>query len=164
MSEQPASTSRPEIARTDSGGTAPRAENNGEKGKGQAGSSVQRTTRYKEKFLTMKERYEVVTAAHEKYERELTLANEKIRKLQNECNLLLDAVDIAVPGQPTLLHYLYSDPVASHYMMMNAPVYDNNPPPPPPPQAEPIPPPTPSNRTPTQTTPAPHTNGTNGHI
>ncbi|KAI0685839.1 hypothetical protein BC835DRAFT_1381976 [Cytidiella melzeri] len=70
----------------------------------------------------MKERYEQVTTTHEQYKQELAVANEKIRNLQNECNLLLDAVDIAVPGQPTLMHYLQHDPVPLHYTAQNAPI------------------------------------------
>lgn len=30
-------------------------------------------------------------------------------------SLLLDAVDIAAPSQPTLLHYLTQDPIPAHY-------------------------------------------------
>ncbi|EKM50726.1 uncharacterized protein PHACADRAFT_264178 [Phanerochaete carnosa HHB-10118-sp] len=108
----------------------------------------------------MKERYEVVTAAHEKYERELALANEKIKRLQDECNLLLDAVDIAVPGQPSLLQYLEQDPVPAHYMTLSGPQYEL-PVAPPLPQAEALPPHPPS-RTHSQDS-VPQTNGTNGH-
>ncbi|KAI0339716.1 hypothetical protein BDW22DRAFT_1361294 [Trametopsis cervina] len=117
-------------------------------------SSGPRVTKHKEKFLAMKEKYEQVVATHEKYERELALANEKIRNLQNECNLLLDAVDIAVPGQPTLMHYLQHDPIPTQYSTTTAPVYPELIPMPPPP-AEPV--------EIDQTQGAPQTNGANGH-
>lgn len=119
------------------------------------------------------------TQAHEKYEKELAIANEKIKRLQNECkcvrpvlrapiphrsrtrhSLLLDAVDIAVPGQPTLLQYLAADPIPSHYLMMSAPQFDGIPPPPP---AEQLSAPQAPSRTHSQNS-APQTNGTNGHI
>ncbi|KAI0758584.1 hypothetical protein BC629DRAFT_1295726 [Irpex lacteus] len=75
-----------------------------------------------DRFLAMKEKYEQVNATHTQYERELAQAAEKMRNLQNECNLLLDAVDIAVPGQPTLIHYLQHDPVPIHYTTASVPV------------------------------------------
>ncbi|KAH9930268.1 uncharacterized protein B0H18DRAFT_994096 [Fomitopsis serialis] len=51
----------------------------------------------------------------EAYRKELTLAEDKLKKLQDECNLLLDAVDIAAPAQPSLLHYLARDPIPPQY-------------------------------------------------
>jgi len=75
----------------------------------------QRATRYKEKFQALREKYDQVTTTHDQYKRELAIAEEKARRLQAECNLLLDAVDIAVPAQPTLLHYLARDPIPPQY-------------------------------------------------
>ncbi|KAI0692922.1 hypothetical protein C8T65DRAFT_524540, partial [Cerioporus squamosus] len=103
-------------------------------------------TRYKEKFQGLREKYDQVTATHAEYERALARADEKLKRLQEECNLLLDAVDIAVPAQPTLLHYLARDPIPPQYYSYTVPV----PPPgtegPPPPihQAGPVPPHPPS--------------------
>ncbi|KAH9945747.1 hypothetical protein B0H21DRAFT_743852 [Amylocystis lapponica] len=76
---------------------------------------------YKEKFQTLREKYEQVTADHSKFERELAIADEKVKKLQEECNLLLDAVDIAVPAQPTLLYYLSRDPIPPQYHSYTVP-------------------------------------------
>ncbi|KAI0748954.1 hypothetical protein C8Q74DRAFT_381994 [Fomes fomentarius] len=73
--------------------------------------SAHRGTRYKEKFQALREKYDQVTATHVEYEHALARADEKLKRLQEECNLLLDAVDIAVPAQPTLLHYLARDPI-----------------------------------------------------
>ncbi|GJE93838.1 hypothetical protein PsYK624_100020 [Phanerochaete sordida] len=156
-------TARPEMSRTDSNGTAPRVENS-EKAKVPTAPAMPRTTRYKEKFLTMKERYEVVTAAHEKYERELASANEKIKRLQDECNLLLDAVDIAVPGQPSLLQYLAQDPVPPHYMTLSGPQYELPAVQPLPPPADVLPPQPPSRTHSQNSGSVPQTNGTNGHV
>ncbi|KAI0091430.1 hypothetical protein BDY19DRAFT_930455 [Irpex rosettiformis] len=122
----------------------------------QSALAAHRATKYKDKFLAMKERYEHVTSTHSKYERELAIANEKMRNLQNECNLLLDAVDIAVPGQPSLMHYLQHDPVPVHYATANAVV----------PEAPMMPLQVPSSQQSAPPAPPPphHTNGTNGHI
>ncbi|KAI0777481.1 hypothetical protein BD413DRAFT_452712, partial [Trametes elegans] len=98
-------------------------------------------TRYKEKFQSLREKYDSVTATHEEYERQLQRADEKLRRLQEECNLLLDAVDIAVPAQPSLLHYLTRDPIPPQYYSHTVPVPTGLPPeatipqhlPPPPP-------------------------------
>ncbi|KAI0354146.1 hypothetical protein OH77DRAFT_543910 [Trametes cingulata] len=93
-----------------------------------ASASVHRGTRYKDKFLALREKYETVTATHDEYERKLARADEKLKRLQEECNLLLDAVDIAVPAQPTLLHYLTQDPIAPQYYSRAVPVPTGLPP------------------------------------
>ncbi|OBZ73826.1 hypothetical protein A0H81_06478 [Grifola frondosa] len=95
---------------------------------------------YKEKFQTLREKYEQVTATHEKYERELALADLKVKHLQDECNLLLDAVDIAVPAQPSLVHYLSRDPIPQQYHSYTVPMPAME-------QPAPPPPPLPSQRT-----------------
>ncbi|EJF61667.1 hypothetical protein DICSQDRAFT_37589, partial [Dichomitus squalens LYAD-421 SS1] len=79
-------------------------------------------TRYKEKFQALREKYDQVTTAHTEYERALARADDKLKRLQEECNLLLDAVDIAVPAQPSLVHYLKSDPIAPPYYSYTVPV------------------------------------------
>jgi len=62
--------------------------------------------RYKDKFQTMRERYDGVIAKNEATRRELEAANVRLRKIQGENNLLLDAMEIVARGQPTLLQYL----------------------------------------------------------
>lgn len=69
-------------------------------------------------------------------------------------SLLLDAVDIAVPGQPTLMHYLQHDPVPAHYTTANQPVY---------PEMVAVPPPV-EPTTPGRSHPSSQSNGTNGHL
>ncbi|TCD69061.1 hypothetical protein EIP91_008959 [Steccherinum ochraceum] len=102
---------------------------------------------YKDKFNLLKEKYDQVTAARDRYNKELAVAQDKIKKLENECNLLLDAVDIAAPSQPTILHYLTQDPIPEHYHITSrGPL----PPPMQPPEPEP------------QSQPS-RSNGTNGH-
>ncbi|KDQ26432.1 hypothetical protein PLEOSDRAFT_1113067 [Pleurotus ostreatus PC15] len=54
------------------------------------------TTRYKEKFQAMRERYEHVNAKREAFGRELEIASEKERQLQAENDLLLDTLAIAM--------------------------------------------------------------------
>ncbi|KAF7794977.1 hypothetical protein EIP86_006120 [Pleurotus ostreatoroseus] len=135
-----ASSSRPqhpEIARVDSAGDIPREHVDREKlsvdtrvVQSSQMSAVQRGSRYKEKFQSLREKYEHVMSTHERYEKDLAVANRKLKDLQNECNLLLDAVDIAVPGQPTLQHYLNYDPVPP-YMASAPSTYGAAPAPPP---------------------------------
>ncbi|KAI0954494.1 hypothetical protein AcW1_006371 [Taiwanofungus camphoratus] len=138
---------RPEPRRVNSTGRASRTGQAGEKLEEKAISlkvpqSAHRGTRYKEKFQALREKYEQVTATREAYERELAIADEKVKRLQEECecvflpsNLLLDAVDIAVPAQPSLLHYLSRDPIPPQYHSYQVPfpAAPNAPPPPPPP-------------------------------
>jgi len=64
--------------------------------------------RYKDKFHSLRERYDVVTAKQEEYRRELELASAKLKKIQAENDLLLDAMEIVAQSQPTLLQYLLS--------------------------------------------------------
>ncbi|KAI0643968.1 hypothetical protein C8Q79DRAFT_121833 [Trametes meyenii] len=91
-------------------------------------TSGPRGTRYKDKFLALRDKYDTVTATHEDLERQLVRADEKLKRLQEECNLLLDAVDIAVPAQPTLVHYLKRDPIPPQYYSHTVPVPANLPP------------------------------------
>ncbi|KAJ8455218.1 hypothetical protein ONZ51_g12569 [Trametes cubensis] len=50
-----------------------------------ASASMHRGTRYKEKFQALREKYDAVTATREEYERELVRADEKLKRLQEEC-------------------------------------------------------------------------------
>ncbi|KZT68669.1 hypothetical protein DAEQUDRAFT_727543 [Daedalea quercina L-15889] len=76
---------------------------------------------YKEKYFAMQEKHTQVSETREAYRKELALAEDKLRKLQDECNLLLDAVDIAAPAQPSLLHYLARDPIPPQYHSYQVP-------------------------------------------
>ncbi|KAG1747989.1 uncharacterized protein EDB91DRAFT_1245444 [Suillus paluster] len=72
--------------------------------------------RYKEKFQVLRERYDRVVVLHDEYERDLELANARMRNLQAENDLLLDAISLTVPATPSLMHLtrpsptLYSHP------------------------------------------------------
>ncbi|KAG1812810.1 uncharacterized protein BJ212DRAFT_433005 [Suillus subaureus] len=74
--------------------------------------------RFKEKFQGLRERFDQVVGLHEELERDLELANARIRKLQAENDLLLDAINLTVPATPSLMHLtrpsptLYSHSVA----------------------------------------------------
>ncbi|KAK7685774.1 hypothetical protein QCA50_011120 [Cerrena zonata] len=114
-------------------------------------SAAPRGTRYKDKFNALREKYEAVTAQKVSYAQQLAVANDKIRKLQNECNLLLDAVDIAAPSQENISYYLSLDPVPPQYDLQRR----NLPGGPPPPEPLPVSPPHSHSRE--------ITNGTNGH-
>ncbi|KAF9814324.1 hypothetical protein IEO21_05167 [Rhodonia placenta] len=150
---------------TSSGATRPnpgRANSNGKSARqGERASSVyqadngrpmlplgsSRPKSYKEKFQALRETYERVTNTKDRYERDLATANGKIKRLQAECNLLLDAVDIAAPAQATLMHYLSQDPIPPQYHSYQVPFSAEPPPvtapppPPPPPPPQPTQPP-----------------------
>lgn len=74
--------------------------------------------RFKEKFQVLRERFDQVVGLHEELERDLELANARMRKLQAENDLLLDAINLTVPATPSLMHLtrpsptLHSHPVA----------------------------------------------------
>ncbi|KAK7031495.1 hypothetical protein R3P38DRAFT_817668 [Favolaschia claudopus] len=61
-----------------------------------------RNSRYKEKFQALREKYERVTAKKEEYNQDLELAAAKIKKLQAENDLLLDAMNLAASHQPAM--------------------------------------------------------------
>ncbi|CAA7265232.1 unnamed protein product [Cyclocybe aegerita] len=54
-----------------------------------------RNVSYKDKFHKMREKYDRVTLTHETHERELEMLNAKIKKMQAENDLLLDAIYLA---------------------------------------------------------------------
>ncbi|KAF9224128.1 hypothetical protein BS17DRAFT_780516 [Gyrodon lividus] len=90
--------------------------------------------RYKEKFQVLKERFDQVSTLHQEYERDLELANTRIRKLQAENDLLLDAISITVPVTPSLMHLIRPSPTGtSSSMPMTS--YTHAPPPQPQPVA-----------------------------
>ncbi|KIM68195.1 hypothetical protein SCLCIDRAFT_1209610 [Scleroderma citrinum Foug A] len=63
-------------------------------------------SRYKEKYQALREKFDQVNTEHEDWNRKLELANARIKKLQAENDLLLDAISIAVPATPSLLHLI----------------------------------------------------------
>ncbi|TFK39663.1 hypothetical protein BDQ12DRAFT_721885 [Crucibulum laeve] len=52
-------------------------------------------TKYKEKFQSMREKFDQATAMNDQYRQDLEVANAKIKRLHAENNLLLDAMNIA---------------------------------------------------------------------
>ncbi|KAJ7089773.1 hypothetical protein B0H15DRAFT_839190 [Mycena belliarum] len=65
-----------------------------------------RNSRYKEKFQALREKYDRITAKQEEYHRDLEIATAKIKKLQAENDLLLDAMNLAATHQPSLFPLL----------------------------------------------------------
>ncbi|KAL5513364.1 hypothetical protein ACEPAH_3763 [Sanghuangporus vaninii] len=63
-------------------------------------------TSHKAKFLMLKESYDTVTARHQELLRELQLANSKLKSVQAENDLLLDALGIVAHTQPALVGIL----------------------------------------------------------
>ncbi|KAJ7230569.1 hypothetical protein GGX14DRAFT_583890 [Mycena pura] len=59
-----------------------------------------RNSRYKDKFLMLREKYERITAKQDEYHRDLDLAMSKIKKLQAENDMLLDALSAAAAQVP----------------------------------------------------------------
>ncbi|TFL01613.1 hypothetical protein BDV98DRAFT_567244 [Pterulicium gracile] len=67
---------------------------------------VVRSTKYKEKFNAMKEKYERVNGIHDAHQKELDTAKEKLRLLQEENNLLLDAIHHSLEYEPSIANNL----------------------------------------------------------
>ncbi|KAJ6581077.1 hypothetical protein B0H19DRAFT_492253 [Mycena capillaripes] len=61
-----------------------------------------RNSRYKEKFQSLREKYDRVTAKQQEYHQDLEIATAKIKKLQAENDLLLDAMNLAAAHQPSM--------------------------------------------------------------
>ncbi|OCB86318.1 hypothetical protein A7U60_g6632 [Sanghuangporus baumii] len=61
---------------------------------------------HKAKFLMLKESYDTVIARHQELLRELQVANSKLKSVQAENDLLLDALGIVANTQPTLVGIL----------------------------------------------------------
>ncbi|KAI9458370.1 hypothetical protein BJY52DRAFT_427903 [Lactarius psammicola] len=57
----------------------------------------QRVQRYKDKFQTLRERYDTVTSMHSEYTRAVQRATEKEQRLQAEINMLLDSALATTP-------------------------------------------------------------------
>ncbi|KAJ7746803.1 hypothetical protein DFH07DRAFT_589629 [Mycena maculata] len=65
-----------------------------------------RNSRYKEKFQALREKYDRVTAKQEEYHHDLEIATAKIKKLQAENDLLLDAMNLVATHQPSMFPLL----------------------------------------------------------
>ncbi|KAJ7027865.1 hypothetical protein C8F04DRAFT_71567 [Mycena alexandri] len=65
-----------------------------------------RNSRYKEKFQALREKYDRVILKQEEYHQDLELATAKIKKLQAENDLLLDAMNLAASHQPSMFGLL----------------------------------------------------------
>ncbi|KAJ7460723.1 hypothetical protein FB451DRAFT_1371583 [Mycena latifolia] len=65
-----------------------------------------RNSRYKEKFQALREKYDRITAKQDEYHHDLEIATAKIKKLQAENDLLLDAMNLAASHQPSLFGLL----------------------------------------------------------
>ncbi|KAJ6615174.1 hypothetical protein B0H10DRAFT_2004347 [Mycena sp. CBHHK59/15] len=65
-----------------------------------------RNSRYKEKFQALREKYDRVIAKQDEYQHDLEIATEKIKKLQAENDLLLDAMNLAAAHQPSMFGLL----------------------------------------------------------
>ncbi|KAJ7876299.1 hypothetical protein B0H13DRAFT_1004375 [Mycena leptocephala] len=63
-------------------------------------------SRYKEKFQALREKYDRVTAKQQEYHQDLEIATAKIKKLQAENDLLLDAMNLAAAHQPSMFGLL----------------------------------------------------------
>jgi len=63
---------------------------------------------YKDKFQTLRDRYERVSATNDVLRKELSLAEEKMRKLEAENNLLIDGIGIVDPFNPPTEQFLTS--------------------------------------------------------
>ncbi|KAJ7597739.1 hypothetical protein C8J56DRAFT_327404 [Mycena floridula] len=68
-----------------------------------------RSTRYKDKFQALREKYDRVNTAHSQYERDLMNAEGRLKGLQDEIDLLLEAIteaniqqNIRLPEAPSL--------------------------------------------------------------
>ncbi|KAG2143816.1 uncharacterized protein EDB93DRAFT_1105144 [Suillus bovinus] len=66
--------------------------------------------KFKEKFQVLRERFDQVVGEREVLERDLELANARMRKLQAENDLLLDAINLTVPATPSLMHLTRPSP------------------------------------------------------
>ncbi|EJD08571.1 uncharacterized protein FOMMEDRAFT_165121 [Fomitiporia mediterranea MF3/22] len=76
-------------------------------GKFKLSNAAPRGNSYKSKFFVLKETYDTVTAKREELRRELEVANTRLKAVQAENDLLLDAMQIVAPSQPTLVNILH---------------------------------------------------------
>ncbi|KAI5123207.1 hypothetical protein M0805_003973 [Coniferiporia weirii] len=101
-------------------------------GKFKLSSSAPKGSTYKTKFHSLRERYDVVTSKQEDLRRELELANQRLKAVQAENDLLLDAMQIVTPTQPGLLSILQQIDPDPAMLQLNGPPDHLGPGPPPP--------------------------------
>ncbi|KAF9068402.1 hypothetical protein BDP27DRAFT_1364126 [Rhodocollybia butyracea] len=65
------------------------------------GVKTPRTTRYKDRFTVLRDKYEQVVAQQQNYHRDLDTANTKMKKMQEEIDLLLEALMPTTPPAPS---------------------------------------------------------------
>jgi len=65
-----------------------------------------RNSRYKEKFQALREKYDRIIAKQDEYHHDLDIATAKLKKLQAENDLLLDAMNLAAAHQPSMFGLL----------------------------------------------------------
>lgn len=68
---------------------------------------------WKAKYQALREKYERVNADHEEYERQLDLGKQRVKKLQDEIQLLLDAIHLTLPGEPLLWSLYQNSPTST---------------------------------------------------
>ncbi|KAH8110798.1 hypothetical protein DFH11DRAFT_1618765 [Phellopilus nigrolimitatus] len=75
-------------------------------GKFKLGSAPPKGNTYKSRFHALREQYDVVTSRQADLTRELALASARLKAVQAENDLLLDAMQIVTPTQPALVEIL----------------------------------------------------------
>ncbi|KAJ7173634.1 hypothetical protein C8R46DRAFT_1083447 [Mycena filopes] len=85
-----------------------------------------RNSRYKEKFQALREKYDRVVLKQEEYHQDLELATAKMKKLQAENDLLLDAMNLAASHQPSMFGLL-PPPLPAEGVPMDVDAYSAGP-------------------------------------
>ncbi|KAF8325399.1 uncharacterized protein EI90DRAFT_3072726 [Cantharellus anzutake] len=65
-----------------------------------------RVNKHKEKFYELRTKYENVSNINTQRQQELAASNAKLRKLQDECGVILDTMAFKAASEPTLAPYL----------------------------------------------------------
>ncbi|KAG6879090.1 hypothetical protein C0992_005235 [Termitomyces sp. T32_za158] len=94
---QLSSASRSSRSRRDSHSRKHHRDRDGARGSTKSKNPAHRSTRYKEKFQALRERYDRVLAIRDTIEHDLDIATQKMDKIQAENDLLLDAIHTASP-------------------------------------------------------------------
>ncbi|KAJ3851883.1 hypothetical protein EV368DRAFT_65392 [Lentinula lateritia] len=69
------------------------------------GVKTSRTTRYKDKFTALRDKYEHIIMQQQNYHRDLENANAKMKKMQEEIDLLLEALMPTTPPAPSTSYF-----------------------------------------------------------
>ncbi|KAJ3717820.1 hypothetical protein C8R42DRAFT_676668 [Lentinula raphanica] len=67
-------------------------------------AKTSRSTRYKDKFTTLRDKYEQVIMEQQNHRRDLETANIKMKKMQEEIDLLLEALMPTTPPAPSIVY------------------------------------------------------------